>query len=1281
MALLDTVKDKLKQPGAAWQVRLYVKDGNDEWVLFSDTSGTQGTNRLVRYGAVSLKSESKGGAGTVVVTTSNVVLRNDDGFFDSPFPSSLKTSRGNSASFSSTKSGSRSVLFGRPVQLRAAVALRSGEVELVLGTFLAGEYTENVVGGTVDLKLENYALPLRLADSAEKVKDGLNWFANRPVPFLLRQLLARYNSSGVLPTGFQVPDRIRIETNASRSGASGDPRRLSTIGRLPLYDGTTWFNSSKVVRALLWAPKNPDVSPQQYDALYYGADDELWRWDPTTETDTKLDDTTLGAGYKIRKLFFKSGSTSIWGIAFPDRPTSGRTVSAKLFEYGGFPTPTLTVRATITNLFSGLWCYRDGRLSGGVMIGNYGVSGAGENVPLPFDQRVFFTSSEDAWFERVEGLQTTTMEWNDGYTPAFLKTGYYTFVNSNSSFTPPANLCHTMGQRGFFEFVADAAPFSGTEGSFVYAAYDSTNETIKIRAYSLEDIGLGPSTLVGELVANATGERLDPLCGTMDGTNVYVTGIYWDDGGATNAIVAIRKIGNIGGTPTNTRLYYSEDYPSDRWRTPLDMVYDAADGGNELKVSLFDRKKLGRQDAYSYGRLSATTAGDISRIGQPFESPMAGLVVGEGNDVFMVKQGSLSLWVHDKSTNTLEPVDDAHPAVEGEAGLSAGLIREADTNSSFSAYKGILYGVSRPTVLEPDAYDAQPVGKYSLFKLDRYLSDRIELADFSGLSAWKAVELLAQAANHLTGFAREGNFFFVPRTLAASADLTIQNEGGQSLKGALVLGSGEEEILNVVRATPYASAVGELETTLKLAKRAEEDDKEFDGEIVAQQRDNLVKRVELQCVKGGKVSDAPGVWFRWRSFDEKFETRLAAAYTAGATTMKINSGVDSIRAGDTVRVVEGSNEEEATVSSTPTDEEVETGTLNLVAGLSNSYTVDGAFVEITKVRGRWSDRFLSLLSNSYFLDWTASVPDDWTYGGAGTLTEDTVQFLFGHKTLKFTAGATDDAISQDIAASDLKANTWYSFQVYARAELGQGDPNTNSTARVEVSGVDIATASYDRQETQNADHWVLLSGRFKTDAAVASPVTFKLVSRDSGRPVWFDGAVIVEGSRTLNPYIVVGQYDEFIPVGDTEVELLFRTPSSDEHAFLAGDRILVRGEGLHLEKMEQAVYTAIEPLSVAKYGRRELEVDNRFLNRVLASEVAEAIRDEFAYPVFLIEVETPLLPWLDFVSGGTATRVDVRDRRAFKNRGGWRESCFVRSITDDPRRRSTRLLLRASSPY
>ena len=213
--------------------KVYIEDLNGHWIDFSDRLGVRGRNKVVDIGTIKHLFKKEDLSTSFMSSNSSIILDNSDGFFDDANAWSNLVSIDNTPIIIGTdlklSTGKREVkLKDLKCKVKAEVLQSTGVViPYVLGVFLIQEVTTSDSSQAI-LKLKSLETKLREANAA-KVKNGRDWYVNRSVVFLIKQLLLScYNEDGVIPTGFSLPTALSIPSYNGK-------RFTSVFGRPPDY--------------------------------------------------------------------------------------------------------------------------------------------------------------------------------------------------------------------------------------------------------------------------------------------------------------------------------------------------------------------------------------------------------------------------------------------------------------------------------------------------------------------------------------------------------------------------------------------------------------------------------------------------------------------------------------------------------------------------------------------------------------------------------------------------------------------------------------------------------------------------------------------------------------------------------------------------------------------------------------------------------------------------------------------------------------------------------------
>lgn len=286
------ISEDLPRSIRAHEIKLYIKDDGvpnvrvAEWVDFSERWDAGDKKRILhKLGPINQSSEGKVGVNSFQTSAQSVTFSNLPipetglGFFDVPipkvagtlygrsYPTILSTVNGNTAYFTYSRGYEQTVFLDREVKIDLRITLINlREIDIPLGVFLFGGMSRDDSSGLVNAGLVSFSKKLQAA-SAEKVKDGVFWHVNKPVAFLVRELLESVFGSP-LPADWDIPPRIAIETAQSLKARIENPedsyeiRALSAFGRPPDYNGTLWLDLGLIPRWMeIWHDGTSDATP------------------------------------------------------------------------------------------------------------------------------------------------------------------------------------------------------------------------------------------------------------------------------------------------------------------------------------------------------------------------------------------------------------------------------------------------------------------------------------------------------------------------------------------------------------------------------------------------------------------------------------------------------------------------------------------------------------------------------------------------------------------------------------------------------------------------------------------------------------------------------------------------------------------------------------------------------------------------------------------------------------------------------------------------------------
>lgn len=854
-------KKKLDSLVSSFATKVYIKDDNDKWIDFTSRVSNVGKDALLRMGTISHVAEKD--LFGFHTTLQSIKMDNSDGFWSQPIPSTLKTIDGSTASFSKSKNFQQSIFYKHELKVAIQLVLNDGKIEEgTAGIFLINTITVNS-DGTVTLKLMGLAKPLMDRD-ASKVKDGRSWYINKPIWFLVRELLKTEYAGvdGELPDTFVLPSVVEIDT------ANGE-RALSHYGRPPEWDGSNWRNDGLYTRAICCC----QVSGDSKKYLYLGCDEELWKWDSATDTYTKCGEIAT-SGYYIRRLWYNSNDGYLWGVAYPDPSDTSRVITMKIFVWNG---SSLTVKtptdadSSLSNVFPGDFCYREGTYysepGGDYRIIGYdqNYSSSGENVAHNYTQWIRFLNMNWESFTRIckdktEIWDHTGGSWTDDV-PNNVNVKTWSAIacrnNPGTGDSGAVGFRFTLNQQG-------AIAFDSNQNVIIYCVWDSTNG-YQIYKYIV-------STNTCTQISGYPNSGYQPLCMDADGSGIaYIGMMEWKDTGTDQSIPHFYKLTLSTSSWSNTLevVLFSSNY----W-TPLEIQCISGISGIDFMLVEVNR------ETFNYRLYRSGGIGTQLIHTSRYQSK--GLVAdGNADTVYFIEEGAghAYSWTLSGGVN-LE--DDGNNFVEEDNFLSAGLVLDdSDSNNV------IVYGISAPYIF-PESQETPPQGKYYLWKFSKHRSDRIELADFENMTVWKALKEFAEWANYSMGFdPANGNFYFVARSdVESSASLTLGQIVSDDRLASLSYETGEKEVYNFCQITPNIVKLQDIKSELRMLKRQDTTDNFV--HFTADQRDLLTKRIKAICTQRGKTDDGKSK-FKYLIYDTVIDANFRQDVGASDVTLYLHS--------------------------------------------------------------------------------------------------------------------------------------------------------------------------------------------------------------------------------------------------------------------------------------------------------------------------------------------------------------------------------------------------------
>jgi len=1202
--LMPSLEQLQKKESRNYNIKVYIEDDNLEWVDFSSRVKRK-KDLVLEIPNIKRDADSRFISSSFISSASNLKVDNSDGFWEKPLDFTMKTEKGNTASFSKTKNESETVWCRRRIQFRFIESFIEQHFEHPIGTFLINEI-ESDLSSEATLNLVGLEKPLMERD-ASVVKNGQTWYQNRSISFLVKKLLeleyAKRNN-GRLPNTFNILNRINLETfDGSKTN--------TTIGPPPMEVDTDdddianiTLDNTKKARAFCIAPATISVATKDdpKNTLYLGCDEQLYSYNTATDLFTELTEiSTLGTGYHIRYLWYGSKGI-IYGVAYPDMTTDSDvpdktwlTVTAKVFKYTN---NSLTVIKTLTNFYDGKSYYRYGYnfyeeppAGGGFhsIIGQtiYFMANSGTtNIFCPFSQYARFSShdgvenpvkykKQENYNSHETGADLTTFFANEADLPSFIE-GFNVAIKQDGMLE---FLRLSLGQQGCVCYNDDIE-------TILYCKI--TNELDHKRylyTFDLEtetELNTTPSGIFLTRGSYSYNYKAFPVAAFAKKRTIH--GISSPDFSQAGFYVSVVTFcdpesvndENIGSSIFSEIRYYNaikdtwSTYKAEAGKIPIEIYYneknkDEIDNDLELFVVYLNYYywALSRYEIASYDYNMNNEVSIYKTNNQP-----KGLVIREEDslkDLFFCSQQTGYINKYNLLTSENEVLDNGFPIVDNNTFLVSQLVIDEETREN----DYILWGIAS------DSFDYQMTVTSSynyMFKYDNMISEYLMLADFEGSSIWDALGLLAQRSNCVMGFDAKGDFFFQRRDINDNI-IEITDKDVVSIKKE----RGLDNTFNFVEITPYEVKYESPEYELLLKERTEEEEENTisEEEINIKQLDTKTKEIALICVTDGdsnfgSSTESGFPLFKYRIYEVVIHGLFTSSVTAGST-LNISStfGGDDTDFGIKTGYF---------LVNTDENEDEEYYLITAVDSTTNQITISGS---VTVNKG---DEFTVIRRNRLY-----DSIKDWSDEG--------VTFI--------TTGTT--STEQTVNSLDaLSINTYVLIN--------------NQYAR--ITSVDVDTST-----------------------------------------ITLDTSIVTTTNDTVYAFFAPRVYSVFYEIGNTDVFLSIGS-AGKKSIFKQGDRIKVYCKGLVIESDEKSKQLAISSSSVNLYGKKQYpNINNKFLTRKLAKQMADKIRTLYAFPKYVLTLTVPLYTFIDMInSTGEITTLKIRSKKLFPYREGFSETCYITSI-------------------
>lgn len=581
---------------------------------------------------------------------------------------------------------------------------------------------------------------------------------------------------------------------------------------------------------------------------------------------------------------------------------------------------------------------------------------------------------------------------------------------------------------------------------------------------------------------------------------------------------------------------------------------------------------------------------------------------------------------------TLTIQSDGDPYVDGEPNIASNLcvipyaeINAVDTDRD-DRDEDIILGISAP-YFPNETQEVDYRGKFYLWKFDKYLTDRVELAEFEGMNAWEALTQLCQlSVNYVMGFNPndEGDFFLSDKTNSTyttfdiiSSDVTEMN------KISINKDRGISEVFNYAVASPSFAKMSDIKKELYLSPRLTESDSKYAikvDDIFVDVRTLYGISVKLICSREGELDKVytnveDCALFKWQIYERDIEVSTTGIVAIGATSISVAStfrgGLSSTKEdknGNTVTnyIESAVNLNDYITAINPDNQEEESRKVTAVTGTVITVASSFTFLITTNT--------VLIVTHPFN---NSSGKSSWSNEGVTNISEDA------------SAAST-------IYVDDIRDLADYTFI------------NVNDTfARISAVG-DWSVA--------NNGFTLTLSGNTVTCSAGDAVKAYWAPSKDSS-----------------------GNY-EYFQIGDLGVYLKIDASDSVSTEVKTGDRVTIISEGMKLEQNDQAKQYAYDMTSISNRGRLEYTgINNKFMRRTIAKHFVRKIVTDYKDSHYILTIVRSLLPSLRFIDSNGMIRISVYDEELFPQYTN--QIGYPRSIAHDLTGGKTTIVVRCDDAY
>lgn len=334
MAISTALKTKMENGDPlVYDIDFYIQDDNDDYISFMNRNPVVTTIKIHAEGTRRHQ---------VVATSSKVILDNADQYFDYMDDPSDGDTSGLFGDYADDFIGG---FHDRLSRITVRMKIGSSIEEVSLGTYRISDVYTDWESGKATIEL--YSDIQAFKDiSPSDMADGRQFYENRPVEYLVREMLKKRYPEGISGK-FDITEPITIENN------SGD-LLLSHYGKPPELDSNgIWRNDITEAPTCLFYDSEDDV-------FLIGIGDSIWSYDPDTGIYTKAGGDTFTSDRSARFMMSFS-SQYILILAWKNEASSMNRYSEVESAYYDRNTGNITLNSSgnFVDTFTGDFVLRD----------------------------------------------------------------------------------------------------------------------------------------------------------------------------------------------------------------------------------------------------------------------------------------------------------------------------------------------------------------------------------------------------------------------------------------------------------------------------------------------------------------------------------------------------------------------------------------------------------------------------------------------------------------------------------------------------------------------------------------------------------------------------------------------------------------------------------------------------------------------------------------------------------------------------------------------------------